>query len=141
MTRRIWKNTFTMSLCSTTNIGLLLEMTADKRNNACTVKKISILVKPSPQGYLHIIEIRDNKNAPGNLITLMSGKIEFKDNAKDLNRITQEFMDKYRSATRNNAELIELWRIYDELDQEAIRSDAAEMGYIKEHLVYRHRQQ
>lgn len=37
----------------------------------------------------------------------------------------------YRSATRDNAELIELWRIYDNLDQEAVKSDAAEMGYIR----------
>lgn len=96
-------------------------------------KKISIVVKPSAQGYLHIIEVRDNMNAPSaeNLVTLMSGSIEFKDSTADLKRVTEQFMDKYKQATRDNAELINLWRIYDELDQEAIKSDAAEMGYIK----------
>lgn len=96
-------------------------------------KKISIIVEPSSQNYLHIIDIRNNRKneSPENLITLMSGKIEFKDSTEDIHKVTQDFMDKYREATRDNAELIELWRIYDELDQAAIRKDAEEMGVIK----------
>ena len=96
-------------------------------------KKISIIVEPSAQSYLHIIDIKDNRKneSSENLITLMSGNIAFKNNTDDIDRVTQDFLDKYREATRDNAELIDLWRIYDELDQEAIRKDAEEMGFIK----------
>lgn len=96
-------------------------------------RKISVVIRPSAQGYLHIIDIRDHRNTSNaeNLITMMSGKIEFKDDTEAIQRVTNEFMDKYNQATRDNAELISLWKIYDELDQEAIKSDAAEMGFIK----------
>lgn len=96
-------------------------------------KKISIVIEPSSQNYLHIVEIRDNRKNESveNLITLMSGKIEFKDRTADIHKVSQVFMEKYREATCDNAELIELWRIYDELNQEAIRKDVAEMGFLK----------
>ena len=96
-------------------------------------KKISIIVEPSAQNYLHIIDIKDNRRNESyeNLVSLMSGKISFKNNTDDIERITKEFLDKYHEATKDNAELIELWRIYNELDKEAIKKEAAEMGFIK----------
>lgn len=96
-------------------------------------KKISIIVEPSAQNYLHIIEIRNNRRneSAENLVSLMSGSIAFKNSTDDIDKITREFLDKYNDATKDNAELIDLWRIYDELDQEAIKKEAEEMGFIK----------
>jgi len=96
-------------------------------------KKISIIVEPSAQNYLHIIEIKDNRRneSAENLVSLMSGKIAFKNSTDDIDRVTREFLDKYNEATKDNAELIDLWRIYDELDQEAIKKEAEDMGFIK----------
>lgn len=104
-------------------------------------KKISVVVRPSVQGYLHIVEIQNNRNNndTGSLVSLMSGVIEFKDSTKELHRVSDEFMDKYRAATRDNAELIKLWNIYDQLSQEAIKQDAVEMGVL-EYKSYKRRQ-
>lgn len=95
-------------------------------------KKYSVVVAPSAQGYLHIIDIYENKKRSRveNLITLMSGSIEFKDNTEDLRRLSAEFMDKFKQATRNNSDLINLWKVYDCLEQEAIKKDASEMGAL-----------
>lgn len=96
-------------------------------------KRYSVVVAPSTQGYLHITAIYENKNKSRaeNLITLMSGSIEFKDNTENLRRVSAEFMDKFKQATRNNSDLIKLWSIYDHLGQEAIKMDAAEMGVLQ----------
>lgn len=96
-------------------------------------KKYSIVVAPSTQGYLHITAIYENKNRSRaeNLITLMSGSIEFKDNTENLRRVSAEFMDKFKQATRNNSDLIKLWSIYDHLGQEAIKKDATDMGVLQ----------
>lgn len=105
----------------------------DRRNNEQRLygKTITVGVCPFPQGYLHVLDIRNHKKKADNLITLMSGSIEIKDDTEALQRVTEEFMDKYKQATRDNAELISLWKIYDDLDQEAIKEDANEMGFLK----------
>ena len=105
----------------------------DRRNNEQRLygKNITVGICPAPQGYLHVLDIRDHKKRADNLITLMSGTIEIKDDTETLQRVTEDFMDKYKQATRDNAELISLWKIYDELDQEAIKEDAGEMGFLK----------
>lgn len=105
----------------------------NRRNNEQRLygKNITISVCPSTQGYLHVLDIRDHKRNVDNLITLMSGKIEIKDDTEALHRLTEDFMDRYNQATRDNAELIELWKIYDNLDQEAIKEDAQGMGFLK----------
>lgn len=105
----------------------------DRRNNEQRLygKNITVGVCPAPQGYLHVLDIRDHKRRADNLITLMSGTIEIKDDTEALQRVTEDFMEKYKQATRDNAELINLWKIYDELNQEAIKEDAAEMGFLK----------
>ena len=111
----------------------------DQRNNEQRLygKHISVTVCPSPQGYLHVLDVQNNRGHKDNLITLMSGTIEFKDDTEALQRLTQEFLEKYKQATRDNAELINLWKIYDELDQETIKADAEEMGFLK-YKSYRH---
>jgi len=105
----------------------------DRRNNEQRLygKSVSVAVRPSPQGYLHVLDIREHRNRLDNLITLMSGTIEIKDDTEALQRVTEEFLDRYQQATRDNAELINLWKIYDELDQEAVKADAADMGFLK----------
>ena len=107
----------------------------DRRNSEQTLlgENINIVVKPSAQGYLHVIKIdwKVKGKSAENLITLMSGKIEFKDNFSDLKRINKDFIDKYKQATKDNTELIDLWRIYDELDLQVIKNDTTEMGFIQ----------
>lgn len=105
----------------------------DQRNNEQRLygKTVTVVVAPSAQGYLHVLEIKPHHKRADNLITLMSGTIEFKDDTEELRRVSDAFLEKYRAATRDNAELISLWKIYDELDQEAIKKDAEEMGFLK----------
>lgn len=105
----------------------------DRRSNEQRLygQNVTVGVCPAPQGYLHVLDIREHKKRADNLITLMSGTIEIKDDTEALQRVTEEFMDKYKQATRDNAELISLWKIYDDLDQEAIKEDAGEMGFLK----------
>lgn len=108
---------------------------SDKKNTEQRLygKKYSIVVAPSNQGYLHIVAITENRNQSRaeNLITLMSGCIEFKDNTENLQRVSEEFMEKFRQATRNNSDLIKLWSVYDCLEQESIKQDAVEIGFLR----------
>lgn len=108
---------------------------SDKKNTEQRLygKKYSVVVSSSTQGYLHITAIYENKNKSKveNLITLMSGSIEFKDNTENLRRVSAEFMDKFKQATHNNSDLIKLWSIYDHLGQETIKMEAAEMGVLQ----------
>jgi len=94
-------------------------------------KKYSVVVENSTQGYLHVTAMYENKLNAESLVTLMSGTIEFKDNAENLRRASVEFMDKFKQATRDNADLIKLWSIYDYLGQEAVKMDAAKMGVLR----------
>lgn len=95
-------------------------------------KDIEILVAETPQGYLHIVEIRNNRgNFNEGIISLITGNISIEDRITEKAAITAEFKDRYNKLIRDNAELINLWRIYDSLEMEAIKQDALSMGYAK----------
>lgn len=95
-------------------------------------KDIVALVAEASQGYLHIVEIRKNKgNFNDGIVSLIDGNISVEDRITEKAAITAEFKDRYNKLIRDNAELIDLWRIYDSLEMEAIKQDALNMGYLK----------
>jgi len=101
-------------------------------------KNVYVVIAMAAQGYLHVIDIRDNKrNTPDNLVMLISGEVQIEDRITNTSILSQELQKKYKDLTRDNAELIKLWRIYDALDLEAIKEDAEDMGYLK-YNSYRH---
>ena len=107
---------------------------ADKKKSEILLlgKDIAVLVAEAPQGYLHIVEIRNNRgNFNEGIISLITGNISIEDRITEKAAITAEFKDRYNKLIRDNAELIDLWRIYDSLEMEAIKQDALSMGFVK----------
>lgn len=107
---------------------------ADKKKSELLLlgKDIAVLVAEAPQGYLHVVEIRNNRgNFNEGIISLITGNISVEDRITEKATITAEFKDRYNKLIRDNAELIDLWRIYDSLEMEAIKQDALSMGYAK----------
>lgn len=95
-------------------------------------KDVSVLVSEAPQGYMHVTAIKDNRrNIYDGSISLIKGEISIEDRITEKAAITDEFKDRYNALIRDNAELIDLWRTYDDLEMEAIKQDAENMGFLK----------
>ena len=77
----------------------------------CKRKSVVVLDKIAD---MRLVGIFRNRLSAENLVSLMSGSIAFKNSTDDIDKITREFLDKYNDATKDNAELIDLWRIYDD---------------------------
>lgn len=87
----------------------------------------------TPQHYLHIVQIRKrtNKNRIDFPIVLLSGAIEIVNELTDRAILTARADEQYAKLISSDAEFINLWNIYNDLELESIKQQASEMGYLK----------
>lgn len=95
--------------------------------------KYTFTIAETPQHYLHIIQMRKrtNKSRIDFPITLISGCIEIVNELTDRAILTARADEQYAKLISSDAEFIELWNIYNDLELESIKQQATEMGYLK----------
>ncbi len=95
--------------------------------------KYSFKIAKSPQYYLHIIQIRrrTNKSRIDFPIVLVNGCIEIVNELTDRAILTARADEQYAKLISSDAEFINLWKVYNELELESIKQQAAEMGFLK----------
>ncbi len=95
--------------------------------------RYSFTVARTSQDYLHFIRIRRryNQDRIDSPITLMKGRIEIVNELTDRAILTARANEQYSKLLGSDAEFIQLWNIYSELEMESIRQQASEMGYLK----------
>lgn len=95
--------------------------------------RYSYTIAETPQHYLHIIQIkkRTNKNRIDFPIVLVSGSIEIVNELTDRAILTARANEQYAKLIGSDAEFIDLWNIYNDLELESIKLQASEMGYLK----------
>lgn len=95
--------------------------------------KYSFTITQTPQHYLHITQMRrrTNKNRIDFPIVLISGAIEIVNELTDRAILTARADEQYSKLVSSDTEFIELWNIYNELELESIKQQAAEMGFLK----------
>ena len=95
--------------------------------------KYSFKITKSPQYYLHIIQIRrrTNKSRIDFPIVLVNGCIEIVNELTDRAILTARADEQYAKLISSDAEFINLWKVYNELELESIKQQAAEMGFLK----------
>ena len=77
----------------------------------------------TPQHYLHIVQIRKrtNKNRIDFPIVLLSGAIEIVNELTDRAILTARADEQYAKLISSDAEFINLWNIYNDLELESIK--------------------
>ncbi len=95
--------------------------------------RYSFVIAPTPQKYLHIIQMRrrTDRMRIDFSVALMSGCIEVVDELNDRAILTDRTNEQYSKLISSDAEFIKLWDIYNELELESIKRQAAEAGYLK----------
>lgn len=95
--------------------------------------KYSFTITQTPQKYLHITHIRKRTNRAriDFPIALLSGSIEIVNELTDRAILTARANEQYAKLIHSDAEFIDLWNIYNELEYESIKLQAEEMGVIK----------
>ena len=85
------------------------------------------------QYYLHIVQVRKraNKNRIDFPIVLLSGTIEIVNELTDRAILTARADEQYAMLISSDAEFINLWNIYNDLELESIKQQASEMGFLK----------
>lgn len=85
------------------------------------------------QHYLHIVQVRKraNKNRIDFPIVLLSGTIEIVNELTDRAILTARADEQYAMLINSDAEFINLWNIYNDLELESIKQQASEMGFLK----------
>lgn len=109
---------------STRNNNESLEIVGDK---------YSFTITQTPQKYLHITQIRkrSNRDRIDFPIAMLSGSIEIVNELTDRAILTARANEQYAKLINSDAEFIDLWNIYNELEYESIKQQAEEMGVIK----------
>lgn len=109
---------------STSNKSENLELIGDR---------YSFTITETPQHYLHIIQLRKrtNKSRIDFPIVLVNGCIEIVNELTDRAILTARADEQYAKLISSDAEFIGLWNIYNELELESIKQQAAEMGVLK----------
>ena len=67
---------------------------------------------------------------------LLSGAIEIVNELTDRAILTARADEQYAKLISSDAEFINLWNIYNDLELESIKQQASEMGYLKSYLTY-----
>ena len=95
--------------------------------------RYSFTIAETPQHYLHVIKLqkRSNKSRIDFPIVLVNGCIEIVNELTDRAILTARADEQYAKLIRTDAEFIDLWNIYNELELESIKQQAAEMGVLK----------
>lgn len=95
--------------------------------------RYSFTIAETPQHYLHIIQLRKrtNKLRIDFPIVLVNGCIEIVNELTDRAILTARADEQYAKLISSDAEFIDLWNIYNELELESIKQQAAEMGVLK----------
>lgn len=95
--------------------------------------RYSFTIAETPQHYLHIIRIRKrtNKSRIDFPIVLLNGCIEIVNELTDRAILTARADEQYAKLISSDAEFIDLWNIYNELELESIKQQAAEMGVLE----------
>lgn len=90
-------------------------------------------VARTPQKYLHFIQIRkrSNKDRIDAPIMLIHGAFEISDELTDRSILTARADEQYNKSISSDTEFINLWNIYNDLELESIKQQAAEMGFLK----------
>ena len=90
-------------------------------------------ITETPQKYLHIIQIRkrSNRDRIDSPIILLHGSIEVVNELTDRAILTKRADEQYSRLISSDAEFINLWNIYNDLELESVKQQAAEMGFLK----------
>lgn len=117
----IWKNAFAYSIDT------------DSGNLELVGNRFSFTISETPQHYLHIIQMkrRTNKSRIDYPLVLLKGSIEIIDELTDRAILTQRADEQYNKLVSSDADFIKLWEIYNDLEMESIKQQAAEMGFLK----------
>ena len=111
-------------VCSKNNKTTSIEMLGDK---------YSFTITETPQHYLHIVQMnkRSNRDRINYPIVLINGCIEIVNELTDRAILTARADEQYKNLLGSDAEFIDLWNVYNELELESIKQEAIEMGYLK----------
>ena len=107
------------------------------RNNSECLELIgdrySFTITETPQHYLHIIQLRKrtNKSRIDFPIVLVNGCIEIVNELTDRAILTARADEQYAKLISSDAEFMDLWNVYNELELESVKQQAAEMGFLK----------
>lgn len=95
--------------------------------------RYTFVITETPQHYLHVVQIRkrNNRQRIDFPITLINGAIEIVNELTDRAILTKRADEQYAKMLSSDTEFIQLWNIYNELELESIKQQAAEMGYLK----------
>lgn len=95
--------------------------------------RYTFTVKETPQKYLHIIQIRkrSNRDRIDSPIVLLRGSIEVVNELTDRTILTRRADEQYSRLISSDAEFINLWNIYNDLELESVKQQATEMGFLK----------
>lgn len=95
--------------------------------------RYTFTIRKTPQNYLHIVQMRKrtNKNRIDFPIVLLSGTIDIVDELANRAILTERTDKQYAKLIISDVEFINLWEIYNDLELESIKQQAAEMGYLK----------
>lgn len=105
----------------------------DSENLELIGDRYSFTIAETPQHYLHIIQLRKrtNKSRIDFPIVLVNGCIEIVNELTDRAILTARADAQYAKLISSDAEFIDLWNIYNELELESIKQQATEMGFLK----------
>lgn len=105
----------------------------DSRNLEIIGERYSFVIAETPQKFLHITRMRrrTNKFRIDFPVVLIRGAIEIVDELTDRAVMTARANEQYSKLVSSDTEFIKLWNIYNELELESVRQQAAEMGFLK----------
>lgn len=95
--------------------------------------RYTFTITETPQKYLHIIRIRkrSNRDRIDSPIVLLRGSIEVVNELTDRAILTKRADEQYSRLISSDAEFINLWNIYNDLELESVKQQASEMGFLK----------
>lgn len=95
--------------------------------------RYTFTIAETPQHYLHIIQIRrrTNKQRIDSPLNLLCGSIEVVNELTDRAILTAKADAQYKQLTSSDADFIELWNLYNDLELESIKQQATELGFLK----------
>lgn len=95
--------------------------------------RYSFTIAETPQHYLHVIQIRKrtNRTRIDYPVVLISGCIEIVNELTDRAILTARADEQYVKLISSDTEFIDLWNIYNDLERESVKQQAAELGFLK----------